>query len=76
MAHRDNNSRREIRQGVRVLALSWVMALTTVGGWLAGWALDRHLEWTRPALSIVGVVVGAAGGGWYCYRTIMKVMRE
>jgi uncharacterized protein YneF (UPF0154 family) len=71
------NDHTELRRGVGVLAVSWVMALAILGGWLAGWFLDRKVIGnTFPVLTILGVVLGVVGGGWYSYRTIMRGMRR
>jgi len=76
MAERDKNDRRELRRAMRVLSISFVMALAILAGWLLGWFLDSRVTGTRPLLTILGVVAGVVGGGWYSYRIIMKVMGE
>jgi len=76
MAERDKNDRRELRRAMRVLSISFVMALTILAGWLLGWLLDSRVTGTFPLLTILGVVAGVVGGGWYSYRIIMKVMGE
>jgi len=69
-----SDDRLVLRRGVRVLAVSWMMALSILSGWLLGWVLDRKVTGTFPLMTIVGVVLGTVGGGWYSYRTIMKGM--
>ncbi|MGB2780081.1 MAG: AtpZ/AtpI family protein [Phycisphaerae bacterium] len=63
-------------RGVGVLAVSWVMALAILAGWFAGWLLDRNVTGTFPLMTILGVLAGIIGGGWYSYRTIMRGLRR
>lgn len=69
------DEQRMLRQGLGVLAVSWLMVLAIVGFWLIGVWIDRRLG-TWPLASIVLVIIGTAGGAYQSYRLIMKSLKS
>ncbi len=73
---REDDDRRELKRGLKVLAVSWVMALTIVAAGFAGWWLDEHVTKRFPLMTLLAIGAGIVGGGWYAYRTIMGMYTE
>ena len=69
-----DDGQRMLRQGLNVLAVSWLMVFAIVGFWLVGVLLDRRLG-TWPLFSIVLVIIGTVGGVYKSYQLIMKNLR-
>lgn len=58
----------------RLVGVGWFVALSIAGGALAGLALDNWLG-IRPALTIVGVLLGVAVAVAGMYRMLLAIGR-
>ena len=58
----------------RLIGVGWFVALSIAGGALAGLALDNWLG-IRPALTIVGVLLGVAVAVAGMYRMLLAIGR-
>ena len=56
-------------------AVGFAMIAMIVVFMLAGWWIDKLVN-CAPIFTIVGILGGIAGGFWYAYRLIMKVVPE
>ena len=75
MAKPDPESRRSQQQIGRAATVGWEFAILFIGTFLLGWWADKKLG-TSPALTLVGMALGAFGGFWTLFRTVRRLNDE
>jgi len=58
---------------VRLVGIGWYFAFSIVGGIVAGVLLDGWLD-TKPAFTLVGLLVGLLAAFWGGYLLLMEVL--
>lgn len=72
----NNGDGRPARSGpprwMRYSAAGFEMGGSIVGGFVAGWYLDKWLE-TAPVLALLGVIAGFVGGTWRLFQIAKRL---
>ena len=63
-----------LRDVGEILSLGFAMAISITGGFLLGYFVDSRVG-SFPVLTLVGLGLGIAGGGYKSYKTIMKFIK-
>ena len=58
---------------VRLMGIGWYFAFSIVGGIVAGVLMDGWLD-TKPAFTLVGLLVGLLAAFWGGYLLLMEVL--
>ena len=71
MKRPEDDTSRGMSEGYALLTVGVTFALTLTGFVLLGFWADRRLG-TRPLLTILGMVVGMALGGFWMYQRLRR----